>query len=120
MPGFNPSDQASLKGVWHRGHYLHDGSVASLEKMFNPDRLNERPCSKWHPTLPTWTGHGPRKETLRVLGTASRWPGGHGTGQSTGFAVVSAFDRPPLCDFARANSALIIPSPAFSEMMDSQ
>jgi hypothetical protein len=31
----------SLKGVWYRGHYLHDGSVASLEEMFDPDRLNE-------------------------------------------------------------------------------
>src|SRR5262249_38542390 len=30
----------SLKGVWYRGHYLHDGSVASLEEMFDPDRLN--------------------------------------------------------------------------------
>ena len=24
----------SLKGLWYRGHYLHDGSVASLEEMF--------------------------------------------------------------------------------------
>jgi hypothetical protein len=31
----------SLKGVWYRGHYLHDGSVASLEEMFDPDRLAE-------------------------------------------------------------------------------
>jgi cytochrome c peroxidase len=31
----------SLKGVWYRGHYLHDGSVASLEEMFNPERLND-------------------------------------------------------------------------------
>jgi CxxC motif-containing protein (DUF1111 family) len=31
----------SLKGVWYRGHYLHDGSVASLEEMFDPDRLKE-------------------------------------------------------------------------------
>jgi len=30
----------SLKGVWYRGHYLHDGSAASLEEMFDPDRLN--------------------------------------------------------------------------------
>ena len=29
----------SLKGVWYRGHYLHDGPVASLEEMFDPDRL---------------------------------------------------------------------------------
>lgn len=31
----------SLKGVWYRGHYLHDGSAASLEEMFDPDRLLE-------------------------------------------------------------------------------
>jgi hypothetical protein len=31
----------SLRGVWYRGHYLHDGSVASLEEMFNPDRVKE-------------------------------------------------------------------------------
>ena len=31
----------SLKGVWYRGRYLHDGSVASLEEMFDPDRLRE-------------------------------------------------------------------------------
>jgi mono/diheme cytochrome c family protein len=29
----------SLRGVWYRGHYLHDGSVASLEELFDPDRL---------------------------------------------------------------------------------
>jgi len=31
----------SLKGVWYRGHYLHDGSAASLEEMFDPDRLQD-------------------------------------------------------------------------------
>lgn len=31
----------SLKGVWYRGRFLHDGSVTSLEEMFNPDRLKE-------------------------------------------------------------------------------
>ena len=31
----------SLKGLWYRGHYLHDGSVASLEEMFDPDRLSD-------------------------------------------------------------------------------
>ena len=29
----------SLKGLWYRGHYLHDGSAASLEEMFDPNRL---------------------------------------------------------------------------------
>lgn len=31
----------SLKGVWYRGHYLHDGSVATLEEMFDPERLKD-------------------------------------------------------------------------------
>lgn len=31
----------SLRGVWYRGHYLHDGSAASLEEMFDPARLRE-------------------------------------------------------------------------------
>ncbi len=31
----------SLKGVWYRGHYLHEGPTASLEEMFDPDRLKE-------------------------------------------------------------------------------
>ena len=31
----------SLKGLWYRGHYLHDGSAASLEEMFDPDRLKQ-------------------------------------------------------------------------------
>jgi mono/diheme cytochrome c family protein len=30
-----------LKGVWYRGHYLHDGEAASLEEMFDPDRLKD-------------------------------------------------------------------------------
>ena len=31
----------SLKGVWYRGHYLHDGSLTTLEEMFDPARLRE-------------------------------------------------------------------------------
>jgi CxxC motif-containing protein (DUF1111 family) len=31
----------SLRGVWYRGLYLHDGSIASLEDMFDPKRLGE-------------------------------------------------------------------------------
>jgi hypothetical protein len=31
----------SLKGVWYRGHYLHDGAVGSLEEMFDPARLSD-------------------------------------------------------------------------------
>jgi len=29
----------SLRGIWYRPLLLHDGSVASLEEMFDPDRL---------------------------------------------------------------------------------
>jgi hypothetical protein len=40
----------SLKGVWYRGHYLYDGSVASLEEMFDPDRIKEtRVSGGWSP-----------------------------------------------------------------------
>ena len=31
----------SLKGVWYRGHFLHDGADASLEEMSDPARLSE-------------------------------------------------------------------------------
>jgi hypothetical protein len=31
----------SLKGLWYRGRYLHHGAVASLEEMFDPDRLKD-------------------------------------------------------------------------------
>jgi hypothetical protein len=31
----------SLKGVWYRGHFLHDGAVGSLEEMFDPGRLSD-------------------------------------------------------------------------------
>jgi mono/diheme cytochrome c family protein len=31
----------SLKGVWYRGRYLHDGAVGSLEEMFDPGRLSD-------------------------------------------------------------------------------
>jgi hypothetical protein len=30
----------SLRGVWYRPLLLHDGSVASLEEMFDPSRLS--------------------------------------------------------------------------------
>lgn len=31
----------SLKGIWYRGRYLHHGAAATLEEMFNPDRLKD-------------------------------------------------------------------------------
>jgi len=50
----------SLKGVWYRGHYLHDGSVASLEEMFDPDRLKEThvPGGWSPPGTKTWAVKG--------------------------------------------------------------
>ena len=31
----------SLKGVWYRGPFEHNGSVATLEDWFDPNRLND-------------------------------------------------------------------------------
>ncbi len=31
----------SLKGAWYRGRYLHDGSLTTLEEMFDPARLSD-------------------------------------------------------------------------------
>jgi len=31
----------SLRGVWYRGHLLHDGSLTTLEEMFDPARLTD-------------------------------------------------------------------------------
>jgi mono/diheme cytochrome c family protein len=31
----------SLKGLWYRGRYLHDGALTSLEEMFDPARLKD-------------------------------------------------------------------------------
>jgi hypothetical protein len=40
----------SLKGVWYRGHFLHDGSLATLEELFDPARLNSDLQAKgWNP-----------------------------------------------------------------------
>jgi len=40
----------SLKGAWYRGHYLHDGAVASLEEMFDPGRLSsDHQPGGWRP-----------------------------------------------------------------------
>jgi hypothetical protein len=42
----------SLRGVWYRGRYGHDGSVISLEEWFNPARLK----SDYVPN--GWKGYG--------------------------------------------------------------
>ena len=31
----------SLKGVWYRGRYLHDGSLTKIEEMFDSARLRD-------------------------------------------------------------------------------
>jgi len=50
----------SLKGVWYRGHYLHDGSVASLEELFDPDRVKDAHApGGWRPAgAKTWAIQG--------------------------------------------------------------
>src|SRR5438046_1975479 len=41
-PPPNPNRfDANAAQVWYRGHYLHDGSLTTLEKMFDPSRLRE-------------------------------------------------------------------------------
>jgi hypothetical protein len=32
---------ASLRGVWYRGPFEHNGSVATLEDWFDPKRLRD-------------------------------------------------------------------------------
>jgi hypothetical protein len=47
----------SLKGVWYRGRYLHDGSLTRLEEMFDPARLRD----DYVPTgfaVPGWKAQG--------------------------------------------------------------
>jgi hypothetical protein len=40
----------SLRGVWYRPFLLHDGSVASLEEFFDPERLEPTHMSGgWRP-----------------------------------------------------------------------
>ena len=48
----------SLRGVWYRGHYLHDGSVASLEEMFDEHRLSPEHVPGG------WKGPGVVKRTI--------------------------------------------------------
>jgi hypothetical protein len=48
----------SLRGVWYRPLLLHDGSVASLEEMFDPDRL------KPDHVPGGWIGPGMTKRTI--------------------------------------------------------
>ena len=51
----------SLRGVWYRPRLLHDGSLASLEEMFDPGRFSLDYVSKgWHPpgtTMRAIQGH---------------------------------------------------------------
>jgi len=50
----------SLRMVWLESALLHDGSIGSLEEMFNPARLKpDFRSSNWHKTMPSHavTGH---------------------------------------------------------------
>lgn len=49
----------SLKGVWYRGPFEHNGSVATLEDWFNPARLKED-------YVPTgWPGAGVKMRAVK-------------------------------------------------------
>ena len=48
----------SLRGVWYRGLYEHDGSVATLEDWFDPKRLR----SDYVPT--GWRGPGVKSRAV--------------------------------------------------------
>ena len=49
----------SLKGVWYRGPFEHNGSVATLEDWFNPARLNDD-------YVPTgWIGSGVKTRAVK-------------------------------------------------------
>ena len=49
----------SLKGVWYRGLYGHDGAVSSLEDWFDPARLR-------HDYVPTgFKGYGVKTRAIK-------------------------------------------------------
>ena len=48
----------SLKGVWYRGHFLHDGSLTTLEELFDPGRLR----ADFEPT--GWNPPGVKKRAV--------------------------------------------------------
>ena len=49
----------SLKGVWYRGPFEHNGSVATLEDWFDPARLRED-------YVPTgWKGYGVKTRAVK-------------------------------------------------------
>ena len=49
----------SLKGVWYRGPFEHNGSVATLEELFDPKRLRDN-------YVPTgWKGYGVKTRAVK-------------------------------------------------------
>ncbi len=66
----------SLKGLWYRGHYLHDGSAESLEEMFDPDRLKEEHVPGGWTPLGTKARGNPRPQVrteIKSRGTATTY-----------------------------------------------
>ena len=49
----------SLKGVWYRGPFEHNGSVATLEDWFDPRRLRD----DYAPT--GWKGYGVKTRAVK-------------------------------------------------------
>ena len=49
----------SLRGVWYRGPFEHNGSVATLEDWFDPDRLRD----DYVPTA--WKGYSVKTRAVK-------------------------------------------------------
>ena len=63
----------SLKGVWYRGPFEHNGSVAKLEDWFDPARLRED-------YVPTgFKGYGVKTRAIKVIRSACNWTNGKGS-----------------------------------------
>ena len=58
----------SLKGVWYRGMFNHDGSVTTLEEWFDPARLRQ----DFVPRASSATGDPARRSRTRVWLAADR------------------------------------------------
>ena len=70
----------SLRGVWYRGPFEHNGSVATLDDWFNPNRLRDD-------YVPTgWKGYGVKTRPIK----------GHEFGLK-----LSADDKRALIDFLK-------------------
>ncbi len=64
----------SLRGVWYRRRLLHDGSIASLEEMFDPDRLKETHLpGGWNPPGVTTRAVVGHEFGLKLTSDEKKW-----------------------------------------------